>query len=81
MRALENERWLVRSTNTGISAILDHRGDVTGVVPAFERGAFTAQVQPRAGATPFVHLGNWFAIVAVFAMLAVALLLSRRPRA
>ncbi len=81
MRALENERWLVRSTNTGISAILNHRGDVTGVVPAFERGVFTAQVQPRAGATPFVRLGNWFAIAAVFAMLTVAFLLSRRmPR-
>ena len=78
MRALENERWLVRSTNTGISAILDHRGDVVGVVPSFERGAFTADVQPRRGATPFVHLGNWFAIGAAFSMLAIAFLLGRR---
>lgn len=81
MRALENERWLVRSTNTGISAILDHRGDVVGVVPSFERGAFTADVQPRSGATPFVHLGNWFAIGAAFLMLAIAFLLGRRRSA
>jgi apolipoprotein N-acyltransferase len=71
MRALENGRWLLRSTNTGISAILDHRGDVVGVVPPFERGAFTAEVQPRRGATPFVHLGNSFAIGVAFLMLAV----------
>jgi apolipoprotein N-acyltransferase len=78
MRALENERWLVRSTNTGISAILDHRGDVVGVVPSFERGAFTAEVQPRGGATPFVRVGNWLAIGGAFAMLAAALVLGRR---
>lgn len=78
MRARENERWLVRSTNTGISAILDHRGDVVGVVPSFERGAFTADVQPRKGATPFVRLGNWFAIGAAVLMLFVAFLLGRR---
>jgi apolipoprotein N-acyltransferase len=80
MRALENGRWLVRSTNTGISAILDHRGDVVGGVPSFERGVFTADVQPRRGATPFVHLGNRLAIGAAFAMLAVAFLLGRRQR-
>jgi apolipoprotein N-acyltransferase len=78
MRALENERWLVRSTNTGISAILDHRGGVVGVVSSFERGAFTADVQPRRRATPFVHLGNWFAVGVAFSMLSVALFLGRR---
>lgn len=78
MRALENERWLVRSTNTGISAILDHRGRKVGDVPSFERGAFTAQVQPRVGATPFVHLSNWFAIGAAIAMLAFAFVHGRR---
>lgn len=78
MRALENGRWLVRSTNTGISAILGHRGDVIGVVPSFERGFFSALVQPRKGATPFVHLGNRFAVGAAFAMLLAAFLLGRR---
>ncbi|MEA3277177.1 MAG: apolipoprotein N-acyltransferase [Pseudomonadota bacterium] len=78
MRALENERWLLRSTNTGISAILDHKGRVLGRVPAFERGLFTAEVQPRAGATPFARIGNWLAIGAALLMLAAAFLLGRR---
>jgi apolipoprotein N-acyltransferase len=78
MRARETGRWLLRSTNTGISAILDHRGDITGIVPAFERGVFAAEVQPRSGATPFVTLGNWLAIGAAALMLALALLARRR---
>jgi len=77
MRALENERWLVRSTNTGISGILDHQGNIVGVVPSFERGAFTARIQPRVGATPFVRFGNWFAISTAFSMLAVSFVLGR----
>ena len=81
MRALENERWLVRSTNTGISAILDDRGRIVGTVPAFERGAFTTEVQPRRGATPFVHLGNGLPIALTLLMLVLALLLAGRGEA
>lgn len=73
MRALENGRWLLRSTNTGISAILDHRGKILGRVSLFERGTFSAEVQPRRGATPFVHLGNRLAIGLAFLMLAISI--------
>jgi len=78
MRALENERWMVRATNTGISAVLGHKGEIIGVVPAFERGLFTAEVQPRGGATPFVRVGNWLAIGLASLMLALAFLLRFR---
>jgi len=78
MRALENERWLLRSTNTGISAILDHRGQIVGRVPLFERGAFSAEIQPRRGATPFVYLGNRLAIGLAFLMLAISIPYARR---
>jgi apolipoprotein N-acyltransferase len=81
MRALENERWLLRSTNTGISAILDHRGKKVGEIPSFKRGALTARVQPRQGATPFVHLGNRLAIGMALLMLVVAILRTRRREA
>ncbi|EGV18339.1 apolipoprotein N-acyltransferase [Thiocapsa marina] len=58
MRALENARYLLRATNTGISAIIDQRGRVLGTVPAFVRGDFAARVRPYAGATPYVRFGN-----------------------
>jgi len=80
MRARENGRWLVRATNTGISAILDHRGRIAGRVPAFQRGAYTAEVQPRRGATPFVRLGSRLTIDVAFLMLVTALLCMRREK-
>ncbi len=74
MRALETGRWLVRATNTGISAIIDHRGQVRGTVPAFQRGIFSAPVQPRAGATPFARVGNLLPIGLALVMLGGTLL-------
>lgn len=77
MRALETGRDLVRATNTGISAIIDWRGRVIGEVPPFVRGAYSAAVQPRSGATPFVWVGNWLAIGLALAMVGAALLIRR----
>ncbi|MBK1702373.1 apolipoprotein N-acyltransferase [Thiococcus pfennigii] len=80
MRALENARPLLRATNTGISAIIDYRGRLLGIVPAFERGAFGAAIQPRSGATPFVRLGNVPAVaLATLLLAAAAFLAGRRP--
>lgn len=80
MRALETGRDLVRATNTGISAIVDWRGRIIGEVPAFVRGAFSAPVQPRGGATPFVQGGNWLSIGLALGMVIAALLLGLRRR-
>jgi apolipoprotein N-acyltransferase len=63
MRALENGRYLLRATNTGISAIIDQHGRVLGTIPAFVRGDFATQVRPYAGATPYVRFGNAPSIV------------------
>ena len=57
MRALENGRYLLRATNTGISAIIDQHGRVLGTVPSFVRGT-GRRGPPRAGRTPYVRLGN-----------------------
>jgi apolipoprotein N-acyltransferase len=70
MRALEAGRPLVRATNTGVSAVLDHRGAVQGSIPLFKRAALTVPIQPRAGATPFVLVGNWLAVGLALAMAA-----------
>ena len=62
MRALENGRYLIRATNTGVSAIIDARGKLLTTIPAFVKGGASAQVQPLQGATPYSRLGNWPAI-------------------
>ena len=76
MRALETGRDLLRATNTGISAIIDHRGRLIGTLPAFVRGAVTAEIQPRQGATPFSRYGN----APVVGLALVLLLLGGRRR-
>jgi apolipoprotein N-acyltransferase len=81
MRGLENGRWTLRATNTGISAVMDAKGRVVGRVPAFARGVYTAQIQPRAGATPFAYVGDWLPIGIALGMLAGGLLLVRRSAA
>ncbi|MCK7576534.1 MAG: apolipoprotein N-acyltransferase [Chromatiales bacterium] len=69
MRALETGRDLLRATNTGISAIIDHRGRLIDTLPSFVRGAVTAEIQPRQGATPFSRFGNAPAVGLALALL------------
>lgn len=78
MRALETGRFMVRATNTGISAIIDERGRVIATVPAFVRGGVTAEVQPRQGATPYVILHNWLALGLALTLVAAGRLLRGR---
>jgi apolipoprotein N-acyltransferase len=59
MRARESGRYLLRSTNTGITAVVDPLGKVTHRIPQFEAGVLEATVRPHSGATPYVRSGNW----------------------
>ena len=47
MRALEFERPMVRATNTGATAIIDHRGVVTHQLTRTTRGVLRGEVQGR----------------------------------
>ncbi|WPL15859.1 Apolipoprotein N-acyltransferase [Thiorhodovibrio winogradskyi] len=80
LRALENGRYLVRATNTGISAIIDQKGRLTAVLPAFERGALVGEVRPFSGETPFSRLGSLVPISLALIMLLASLLLGRLGR-
>ena len=59
MRAQETERYLLRSTNTGISAIIDPKGAIQHSAPQFEQAIVTGKIQARQGATPYVYWGDW----------------------
>jgi apolipoprotein N-acyltransferase len=58
MRALEAGRYLLRSTNTGITAVIDPHGNVVERLPQFEPGVLTASVRGFSGATPYANWGN-----------------------
>ena len=76
VRALETGRWMVRATNTGVTAAIDARGRVVSRLPAFTQATLNASVQPRGGSTPYVRWGNF----PVLAILAVGLFLGFTPR-
>ncbi len=60
LRALELGRPMLRATNTGATAVIDHRGIVTARLPRLERGRLEAQVQGREGLTPYARwAGTW----------------------
>lgn len=58
MRALETGRYLLRATNTGISAIIGPRGAVLESLALGQRGVVQGAIQRLSGATPFVQWGN-----------------------
>jgi apolipoprotein N-acyltransferase len=59
MRALETGRWMLRATNTGVTAIVDAEGNVVARLPTFTEGVLNGKVQGRIGATPYVLTGNY----------------------
>ncbi|KQV60794.1 hypothetical protein ASC95_05025 [Pelomonas sp. Root1217] len=63
MRALEFQRPVARSTNTGATALVDHHGRITARLPALQRGVLEVEVDGRSGSTPYARwlaaLGLW----------------------
>ena len=78
MRALETGRYMLRATNTGVTAIIDARGEVLARLPQFVGGILAGEAQGYAGATPYVIWGNPPVVIACFVLLAVLVMLRRR---
>jgi apolipoprotein N-acyltransferase len=80
MRALETGRYMLRATNSGVTAIIDEKGVVRSWLPKFTEGLLSGSAQPFTGATPFVHWGNAPALLLCCLMLAVSALPRWRRR-
>jgi apolipoprotein N-acyltransferase len=60
LRSLELGRPMLRATNTGATAVIDHRGVVTHALPRLTRDRLAASVEGRSGTTPFARwAGRW----------------------
>jgi apolipoprotein N-acyltransferase len=70
MRTLETGRPMLRATNDGATAVIDHRGRVTHVLPFYTEGTLASTVQGTTGMTPFIRFGNLgFLVLGAFALL------------
>ena len=59
VRAVENGRYLVRATSTGVSAIIDDKGAIVNELGLFEQGVVRGVVHMRGGATPYARWRDW----------------------
>ena len=71
-RALETGRFMLRATNTGATAVIDPRGRVAQIAPAFTRTVLSARIEGHQGATPYVRWGNSALIAICLIMLGAA---------
>jgi len=71
MRALETGRTMLRATNTGITAIINQRGEVLKRAQPFTTARLEGEAQGFAGATPYVRFGN-FLVLGLLVLLLVA---------
>lgn len=77
-RALETGRPLVRATTNGISAFVDHQGQIQSQTPQFEQAVLSSHVQPRQGQTPYAASAPWLLWLLAAVLLTVWWWLDRR---
>ena len=58
MRSIETSKPTIRSTNTGMTAHIDHKGTVKAFLPPTKSGYLVVEIAGRAGKTPFTNYGN-----------------------
>ncbi|MFA7241765.1 MAG: apolipoprotein N-acyltransferase [Sulfuricellaceae bacterium] len=70
MRALETGRYMLRATNTGVTAIIDQHGNTVKLAPQFEVTRLDGAAQGYSGTTPYVRWGNGLVLALLGIMLA-----------
>lgn len=78
LRALEQSRWILRGTNTGISAVVDARGRLTVSGPQFRAGSLAVRAMLREEKSLYHSVAPWLPPLA--ALLCLGLLAWGRPR-
>lgn len=74
LRAIETRRDIVRSANTGISALINAKGDIMASLPYDTQGALAGTVTPNQEMTFYTWAGDYIARIAIFIALFVFLI-------
>src|ERR1700691_4692993 len=73
MRAAENRRWILRSTNDGITGTIDPAGRLRGTLPLYMEAASRTGFSSIREGTLYTRYGDWFPLLC--AVVAAALLI------
>jgi apolipoprotein N-acyltransferase len=78
MRAMEFQRPVLRATNTGLTGLVNAKGEVTASLPSFTRGTLVIEFEGRAGLTPYAQWTSqwglaplWWLCIAIVLILGV----------
>ncbi|MGL1958392.1 MAG: apolipoprotein N-acyltransferase [Colwellia sp.] len=71
MRALEFGKPVMRSTNNGITAVIDHLGNVVASIPQFEEAVLKTELNLVTGQTPYSQWSNLILWLLIFIPLLV----------
>lgn len=61
LRAIENRRYVVQSSTTGISGIIDPYGRIVSELGIYKRGIVTGKIAALNSITPYMRFGDWLA--------------------
>ncbi len=78
LRAVETRRSLVRVTNTGVTTLVNAKGEIGESLPIFTPGILKAEVEILDEETLYVSFGDWFAWVMTGMSLGIVLYYLRR---
>jgi len=80
MRAIENHRWVLRATNTGVTAAIDPYGRVTVAAPRHQRTSLRVGFNYEHDVTFYSAHGDLFAYLCVLlAAIGLGVSFSHRP--
>ena len=80
MRAIEEGLPVLRSTTTGISAVIDANGTVRAHVGMHRAARIDGRVPPAKPPTLFARMGNFLPLLWALALAALSLVVTRRER-
>ncbi len=74
-RALENQRYFIQVTNTGITAIIRPNGTIQSILPVFQQLVLKDNVQGMHGSTPYEIYGNYLIITLCMIIVGIIVLI------
>lgn len=77
-RAIETRRSLLRVTNTGVTSLVNAKGELVKTLPMFTAAVLQTEVEILNGDTYYVRFGDWFAWGLTIVALGLVLLNAKR---